>query len=92
MSEPMTVTGRAPILLDLGPNVTPELYGEVRRVLKQWAAGIEAEAREAALDEVRREVEALPLYDGSAMTMADAAQSMRNRACAIIDRLREPRP
>jgi len=47
-----------------------------------------SEARAKALDEVAALVEKLPLYDGQAVTKADAAESMRIRAVVAIDSLR----
>jgi hypothetical protein len=42
------------------------------------------QAHLAHIDALTAAVEALPLYDENTRTMADAAESMRNRAVAIL--------
>lgn len=75
MSEPETEAGRA-LLARL--NRTDNWRNDAGQ---RFILAIEAEVRATLAAKVR----ALPLYDQSSRTMADAAESMRDRAAALIE-------
>ena len=77
MSEPRTAAGRA---LSMA-------HGDW---LHNAVLDIEAEAREAALDEVRREVDIIECPHGG--QFATGWYAALNAVLAILDRLRAPRP
>jgi len=75
------------LTIELGRTLSDPGY---EYVLLEDAIEAMKEGRAEALRGAAEQIEKLPLYDGQAVTKADAAESMRNRALLVVAAAPDP--